>query len=189
MTTYTRAALERIPAGSAASSPIFIVGMPRTGTTLVERILATGPGVASIGEAMEFPWKMMELAQATQARHPVRVRPCCSASLQHGLCRTRAAITWPRCRRWSGSTNRTIDKLPFNFRYCGLIHKALPAAKIVHLTRDPMDTCYAVYKTVFVNMYHYSYQLDETGRILRLIPADHGPLARRPARRDLRRQL
>jgi hypothetical protein len=55
----------------------------------------------------------------------------------------------------------TIDKLPFNFRYCGLIHKALPDAKIVHLVRDPMDTCYAVFKTLFINAYHFSYQLDE----------------------------
>jgi hypothetical protein len=51
--------------------------------------------------------------------------------------------------------------LPFNFRYCGLIHQALPNAKIVHLTRDPLDTCFAVYKTLFINAYHYSYQLDE----------------------------
>ncbi len=55
----------------------------------------------------------------------------------------------------------TVDKLPFNFRYCGLIHKALPNAKILHLTRDPIDTCYAIFKTLFVNAYHYSYQLDE----------------------------
>jgi hypothetical protein len=54
-----------------------------------------------------------------------------------------------------------VDKLPFNFRYCGLIHQAMPNAKIIHLTRDPIDTCYAIFKTLFINAYHYSYQLDE----------------------------
>jgi hypothetical protein len=54
-----------------------------------------------------------------------------------------------------------VDKLPFNFRYCGLIHQALPNARIIHLTRDPVDTCYSVFKTPFINAYHYSYQLDE----------------------------
>ena len=54
-----------------------------------------------------------------------------------------------------------IDKLPFNFLYCGLIHRALPNAKIIHMTRDPMDTCYAVYKTLFGQAYPFSYDLDE----------------------------
>ncbi len=61
----------------------------------------------------------------------------------------------------AGGRKYFVDKLPFNFRYCGLIHQALPNAKIVHLTRDPVDTCYAVFKTLFINAYHYSYQLDE----------------------------
>ena len=64
-------------------------------------------------------------------------------------------------RPLAGERKYFIDKLPFNFRYCGLIHQALPNAKIVHLTRDPLDTCYAVFKTLFINAYHYSYQLDE----------------------------
>jgi hypothetical protein len=64
-------------------------------------------------------------------------------------------------RDLAGGQRYTIDKLPFNFRYCGLIHKALPKAAIVHLTRDPMDTCYAVFKTLFINAYHFSYQLEE----------------------------
>jgi hypothetical protein len=64
-------------------------------------------------------------------------------------------------RPLAGDKKFFVDKLPFNFRYCGLIHQALPNAKIVHLTRDPLDTCYAIFKTLFINAYHYSYQLDE----------------------------
>ena len=56
---------------------------------------------------------------------------------------------------------RFIDKMPINFMYCGLIAKALPGARIVHLVRDPMDTCYAVYKTLFQQAYHFSYDLEE----------------------------
>ena len=54
-----------------------------------------------------------------------------------------------------------IDKLPLNFLYCGLIHRALPNAKIIHMVRNPLDTCYAVYKTLFGQAYPFSYDLDE----------------------------
>jgi hypothetical protein len=64
-------------------------------------------------------------------------------------------------RQLADGQRYTIDKLPFNFRYCGLIHKALPKASIVHLMRDPMDTCYAIFKTMFINAYHFAYQLEE----------------------------
>ena len=57
-----------------------------------------------------------------------------------------------------------IDKLPFNFLYAGLIHLALPRARIINLRRHPMDTCYAVYKQLFKDAYPFSYDLDELGR-------------------------
>lgn len=160
ITTYTREALDRIPDGCAEPGPIFIVGMPRTGTTLAERILATGPGTASIGEAMEFPLKMLAAAEQAQSMPGAAGTSLLQASLRMDfteLGRNYLAAVQPLAK----GRDRSIDKLPFNFRYCGLIHKALPRAKIIHLTRDPMDTCYAVYKTSFVNLYHFSYQLDE----------------------------
>jgi hypothetical protein len=64
----------------------------------------------------------------------------------------------------SGIGGRFIDKMPLNYLYCGLIRRALPNAKIVHLTRHPMAVCYAMYKTLFKDGYPFSYHLDEIGR-------------------------
>ena len=61
----------------------------------------------------------------------------------------------------SGGKTCVVDKLPVNFLYCGFIKKALPNARIVHLSRNAMDTCYAVFKTLFVNAYSFSYDLNE----------------------------
>ena len=61
-------------------------------------------------------------------------------------------------------SGRFIDKMPLNYLYCGLIRRALPAARLVHLTRHPMAVCYAMYKTLFKDGYPFSYDLSEIGR-------------------------
>jgi hypothetical protein len=66
-------------------------------------------------------------------------------------------------RALAGDTDHFVDKLPFNYLNVGLIHLALPDAKIIHVIRDPMDTCYAIYKTLFRNAYPFSYSLDDLG--------------------------
>ena len=67
-------------------------------------------------------------------------------------------------RQGVGTPKRITDKMPLNYLYCGLIHRALPNAKIVHLTRHPMAACYAMYKTLFKDAYPFSYDLEEIGR-------------------------
>jgi tetratricopeptide (TPR) repeat protein len=157
---YSAQAMQALRGGDETEGPIFIVGMPRTGTTLVERILGSHSQVTSVGEAVDFPEEMAASARAAHARLGLTDPDLLRASLQMDFGelgrRYLAAV-----RQLSGGQRYTIDKLPFNFRYCGLIHKALPRAAIVHLTRDPMDTCYAVFKTSFINAYHFSYRLDE----------------------------
>jgi tetratricopeptide (TPR) repeat protein len=160
MAHFSREAMAQASPGEAATGPIFIVGMPRTGTTLVERILGSHSDVVSLGELVDFPAEMTDLAQRTYAATGSTDTDLLRASLQMDfaeLGRNYLKAVQPL----AGGRKYFVDKLPFNFRYCGLIHQALPNAKIVHLTRDPLDTCYAIFKTLFINAYHYSYQLDE----------------------------
>jgi tetratricopeptide (TPR) repeat protein len=160
MTHYSAEALQSLRGGDETPGAIFVVGMPRTGTTLVERMLGNHSQVTSVGEAVDWPEEMTAAARAAHARLGLTDTNLLRASLQMDFGeagrRYLAAV-----RDLAGGPRYTIDKLPFNFRYCGLIHKALPRASIIHLTRDPMDTCYAVFKTLFINAYHFSYQLDE----------------------------
>ena len=188
MAHYTRDALAHATRGDPSTGPIFILGMPRTGTTLVERILGSHSDVVSLGELVDFPGEMTDLAQATHARIGATDPDLLRASLQMDFAELGRNYL-NAVRPLAGDTKYFVDKLPFNFRYCGLIHQALPNAKIVHLTRDPLDTCYAIFKTLFINAYHYSYQLDETRAVLHRLPAHDGPLARGDAGRHLRRQL
>ena len=160
MAHYTRDALDHATRGDPSTGPIFILGMPRTGTTLVERILGSHSDVVSLGELVDFPGEMTDLAQATHARIGATDPDLLRASLQMDFAELGRNYL-NAVRPLAGDKKFFVDKLPFNFRYCGLIHQALPNAKIVHLTRDPLDTCYAIFKTLFINAYHYSYQLDE----------------------------
>lgn len=139
--------------------PVFIVGLPRTGTTLVERILARHPQAASAGE---LPYFSGALATAAgQRMREAGARDMVSASLdidftelgRRYLQGVRQAVDTP--------APLVVDKMPANYMYCGLIRKALPQARIVHLVRDPMDACYAAYKTLFQQAYHFSYDLAE----------------------------
>lgn len=160
MRHYSREAMDAIAGGDVTPGSIFIVGMPRTGTTLVERILGSHGKVTSLGESVDFPQVMAAAARKAQARSgstdPDLVRASLSMDFAELGRKYRAAVG-----QLSESREFAIDKLPSNFRYCGIIHKALPQATIVHLTRDPMDTCYAVFKTLFVDAYHFAYKLDE----------------------------
>jgi tetratricopeptide (TPR) repeat protein len=157
---YTREALDKLSCGNPETGPIFIVGMPRTGTTLVERILGSHSEVIALGELTDFPAEMTDLARRAYREMNSTSQDLLQASLKIDF--SELGSNYLRSVREIDAEHKyTVDKLPFNFRYCGLIHKALPNAKILHLTRDPLDTCYAIFKTLFINAYHYSYQLDE----------------------------
>ena len=150
--------------GSDNSEPIFIVGMPRTGTTLVERILASHSSVYAAGELQNFP---LQVKRMTSAKSPgVLNIETLEQSLQ--LDKTKLGQAYiDSTRPRTGHNEHFIDKLPINFMYLGLIHLALPNAKLVCLRRDPMDTCLSNYRQLFgakFKYYYYSYDLMDCGR-------------------------
>ena len=147
--------------GCTAAGSVFIVGMPRTGTTLVERILSGHSKVTSAGELHDFSSELVKEISRVNGGKPVAKADIVAASLQVDFAGLGEHYIRAAREATDGSAPYVIDKLPFNFLYCGLIHRALPKAKIIHMTREPMDTCYAVYKTLFGQAYPFSYELDE----------------------------
>lgn len=148
--------------GHVSAEPIFVIGMPRTGTTLVERILGSHSVVRSAGELQTFAVELVRQCRAS-ASSP--------ASSAHELVEQSRNVDFAalgenyvqNARPPGSSTAHFIDKMPLNFLYAGLIHLALPKAKIVLLERDPMDTCYSVFKAMFEGVYPFSYDLEELG--------------------------
>lgn len=150
--------------GSEHDDPIFIVGMPRSGTTLVDRIISSHPSVHSAGELENFPMMVKRLsATRTNSVADAETLSAVAGMDWAALGRSYVESTRPGT---SGSP-RFVDKLPHNFLYVGHIAKALPKAKIICLRRDPMDTCLSNFRQLFAlssAMYDYSFDLLDTGR-------------------------
>lgn len=154
----------RAGAGHAGLRPIFVIGLPRSGSTLVERILGCHPDVISLGESNAFPTSLMRTAAASGSAgvgkealvdvaaglDPARLGEHYAASLSEEMLHA----------------PRFIDKLPANALYAGLIATALPDAVLVHVRRHPMANGYGLYKTLFAQGYPFSYDLDELGRYM-----------------------
>ena len=148
---------------AAAASPIFIVGLPRSGTTLVERILGNHSLVRPAGELNHFALCIVDAVRAAsgRAQMPRRELVAHSAALDFAsLGRDYLA----RVAQAGFGDMRFTDKMPLNYLYCGLIRRALPQARIVHVTRNPLAVCYAMYKTLFEAGYPFSYDLQEIGQ-------------------------
>ena len=166
-THYSREFMREHKGSCANNEAIFVIGMPRTGTTLVERILASHSQVSSAGELNNFA---LEMSREAKKLMPPGKNHAGVSKLDRVAASTKIDFTLlgqqyiNSTRPLSGSTNRFIDKMPLNFLYAGLIHLALPQAKIVHLQRHPLDTCFAIYKTLFADAYPFSYTLEELGR-------------------------
>jgi tetratricopeptide (TPR) repeat protein len=151
-------------AGHPSSEPVFIVGMPRTGTTLLEQILASHSRVFAAGELQHFPLQVKRLTGTPS--QDVLDLDTLRASIElepHALGEAYLQSTRPR----TGHTPHFIDKLPLNFMYLGLIARALPNARLICLRRDPMDTCLSNFRQLFAldfKHYHYNYDLLTCGQ-------------------------
>ena len=142
-------------------SPIFVVGQPRTGTTLVERIITSHSQVYSAGELKQFGQCVRRLADYREPkRHSAKL-----ARLAAGVdCEKLGKAYMATTAKLRGDLPRFVDKLPPNYLYVPLILKALPKAKIVHLIRNPMDACFASFKQLFADAYPHSYDQEEMAR-------------------------
>lgn len=157
---YGHEAMAAPARGHAGEGPIFIVGMPRTGTTLVERMLVQGGSVKSAGEPLDLGNLIGAHAREALQAHPGLTAAEASLHIDFET----LGREYVRGVAEAAGAERFIDKMPANYMYCGLIRKALPDARIIHLRRDPLDSCHAVYKTLFFSAWHFSYDLDELAR-------------------------
>jgi tetratricopeptide (TPR) repeat protein len=138
------------PSPLESSRPIFVVGMLRSGTSLAEQILASHPAVFGAGE-LTF-WSGALAGHQTCAL---------SAEASDTALPAMAADYLRLLERLSGDAPRVIDKMPTNFAFLGLIHAAMPNARIIHLQRNPADTCLSVYFQQFESTVSYANDLDD----------------------------
>ncbi len=146
--------------GFVNAEPIFVIGMPRAGTALVERVLNIHSVVRAVGEPQSFGVELVNQCEQIIGSIPQNAEQLMSAAGKVDFAALGEAYHNSAKPR-SGAYAHFVDKLPINFMYAGLIHLALPKAKIILVERDPMDNCYAAFKTLFPGAYPYSYDLDE----------------------------
>jgi hypothetical protein len=149
--------------GCDSREPIFIVGLPRSGTTLVERILGSHSQVLAAGELNHFAAALVAAALARTGGTPLPRRELVAATRELDFAALGADYL-ARTRPLTGARPHFTDKMPLNYLYCGLIRRALPNARIVHVTRHPMASCYAMFKTLFKDGYPFSYDLEEIAK-------------------------
>lgn len=150
--------------GDPSNEPIFVIGMPRTGTTLVDRILSSHPQVHTAGELQNFSVVLKRLSGSTTAE-----------MLDADTLQRAQGIDWRRLGReyidstrpGTGHVPHFVDKLPHNFLYAGHIARALPNARILCLRRDPLDVCLSNFRQLFTlssPFYDYSFDIEDVGR-------------------------
>jgi len=145
-------------AGYTSDEPIFIVGMPRTGTTLVERIISAHSQVSTAGELQHFGMLLKQMSNSQT--HRVIDQETVAAALNIDMAALGSTYV-ESTRAQTGSHSHFIDKMPLNVLYAGFIAKALPNAKIICLDRNPLDTIVSNYRQLFsVNFSYYNYSYD-----------------------------
>lgn len=158
--TFDADYLGKAAEGRGGEEAMFVLGLPRSGTTLVDRILSSHPQVESVGEINDLALAITSLCRGASSKEEM-VRK--SASI--GGPDLASAYRRSTCER-APNARFIVDKTPLNFLYIGLIARAMPSARIIHLERDPMDVGFAMFKTLFRMGYPFSYDLEDIGRYI-----------------------
>lgn len=165
---FNKSHLENLRGGGDASTlPIFVLGMPRSGTTLTEQIIASHPDVFGAGELPD----LLRIAHRKTAPELDRF-PDNLQALNSEYLSVWGAEYIAELRKHDASAKRITDKMPANFFMVGLIHVMLPNAKIIHVNRNPVDTCVSCFTHLFKQKQEHTYDLAELGRYYR----DYGRL-------------
>lgn len=162
ITAFDAALFERNrAAGCPESGPIFVLGMPRSGSTLVEQILASHSAVDGASELPDITALASDLAQ----RYPVY--PAAISRVPHADFAALGADYLTRTAVHRAGKAWLVDKFPGNFLHTGLIHLMLPNARIIDIRRDPMACCFSLFKQAFARGQAYSYDLADLGAYYR----------------------
>ena len=150
--------------GDLTATPVFIVGIPRSGTTLIEQIIASHPTAVGAGELFDLDNIVQSLARARdRVCFPEIIKTMSGSELRQIGARYVDAI-----RALAPAAERVADKMPWNFHFPGLIHLAMPNARIIHARRDPVDTCLSCFSILFDgDGNRFTYDLGELGRFYR----------------------
>lgn len=150
--------------GDPSPRPIFILGMPRSGTTLVEQIIASHPMVHGAGELMSLNETVLFVTGPGGEALPY---PDFARYLDAAALRALGARYLDLLRQKAPAGERVTDKMPSNYYFLGLIHLVLPNARIIHTIRDPVDTCISCFSKLFTAEQNHTYDLGELGRYYR----------------------
>jgi tetratricopeptide (TPR) repeat protein len=151
--TFSTPLLETLAGhGAASSMPIFVLGMPRSGTTLVEQILASHPAITGAGELHHIQKLVEKISNFPNAA-------ALTPKTLHGLGQSYLA----EIAKLAAGRPHVVDKMPVNFVYAGLIRLILPGAKIIHCRRNSVDTCLSCYSKLFSAEQSFTYDLTELG--------------------------
>lgn len=149
--------------GCASEKPIFIIGMPRSGASLIEQILASHSHVYGAGERKELAYHAHRLGASSEREFPETIRGLEAKDFE------RFGQTYvDSMTRLAPDAQCIADKWLYNFRIIGLIHLTFPNAKILHAMRNPFDTCLSCYKHLFDEERNFAYDLTELGRFYKL---------------------
>ena len=163
---FDRSLLDRFQGeGDASTLPIFVVGMPRSGSSLIEQILAGHPQIHGAGELWDLDAAARIVLGASGQQAPY---PECVPALSGDDFRRMGQTYLARLPAVADGKTRIVDKMPGNYLRIGLIRMILPNAKIIHTMRDPVDNCLSSYSKLFTMGQQFSYDLAELGRYYRM---------------------